>query len=207
MKSPDGSAPVICQLQRLSPREYQVAQLVGQGLSDQEIADEIHVSLEAVAHHLTSIYAKLGTSSRSALEFAVIDEQTLPQRYLEWEAENQKEGVRIVSPTSNAGLIGHSDKPDPLSAGTLSELEDHLRSLWAWAGRPSSRDLAASSGGAFSHATVSKIMHNSPRKPVLKLKYVLGIVRACGCDQEEQQRWVAAWRTSSRADLGAVVGG
>ena len=76
-------------------------------------------------------------------------------------------------------------KPDPLSARTPSELEDRLRSLWAWAGRPSSRRLADRSGGAFSHATVSKLIHEKPGKPTLKLEYVLGLVRACGADQAE----------------------
>ena len=89
-------------------------------------------------------------------------------------------------------------KPDPLSARTPSELEDRLRSLWAWAGRPSSRRLADRSGGAFSHATVSKLIHEKPGKPTLKLEYVLGLVRACGADQAEQQRWITAWRAVTR---------
>ena len=102
-------------------------------------------------------------------------------------------------PTTTAltgyGYIRGAGKPDPLSASSISELEDRLRSLWVWAGRPSSRKLAARSRGAFSHATVNKLIRQKPRKPALKLEYVLGFARACGADEAEQQRWVTAWRT------------
>ncbi len=53
----------------LSKREEEVARLVTGGLSNQEIADTIHVSVRTVKAHLTSIFAKTGYRDR--LELAV----------------------------------------------------------------------------------------------------------------------------------------
>jgi len=52
---------------RLSPREQEVATHAARGLSNSEIASELCVSTKAVEKHLSSIYQKLGVSSRSKL--------------------------------------------------------------------------------------------------------------------------------------------
>ncbi|MGC1380809.1 MAG: AAA family ATPase [Candidatus Baltobacteraceae bacterium] len=51
----------------LSPREREVASCIARGLSNAEIAAELSVSTKAVEKHLSSIYQKLGFSSRSKL--------------------------------------------------------------------------------------------------------------------------------------------
>ncbi len=51
----------------LTPAEGAVARLVAAGLSNKEVAARLFVSPNAVAWHLTHIYAKLGISSRRAL--------------------------------------------------------------------------------------------------------------------------------------------
>lgn len=89
-------------------------------------------------------------------------------------------------------------KPDPLEAGSLAELEDLVRDYRKWAGEPSTRKIAQRSQGIFSHATASKIIYNRPHKPPLKMEYLIGIIRGCGGDQAEQQRWVTAWRILSQ---------
>lgn len=51
----------------LTPAEGAVARLVAAGMSNAEVAARLFVSANAVAWHLTHIYAKLGVSSRRAL--------------------------------------------------------------------------------------------------------------------------------------------
>ena len=50
----------------LTAREVEVLRLVGRGLSNAQIAEELVVSLLTVKAHLRSIYSKVGVTSRSA---------------------------------------------------------------------------------------------------------------------------------------------
>jgi DNA-binding NarL/FixJ family response regulator len=52
---------------RLTRREQQVARLVYEGHSNQEIADQVALSLAMVKKHLHSVFRKLEVSSRSRL--------------------------------------------------------------------------------------------------------------------------------------------
>jgi DNA-binding NarL/FixJ family response regulator len=54
-------------LAQLTPRELQVAQHVGTGSSNAEIAQTLEMSLGTVKTHLTQIYTKLGLRSRTQL--------------------------------------------------------------------------------------------------------------------------------------------
>lgn len=51
----------------LTPQEVVVAQLVGGGASNREVAAELQLSVKTVEVHLTRIYAKLGIASRTQL--------------------------------------------------------------------------------------------------------------------------------------------
>ena len=56
----------------LTAREVEVLRLVAQGLSDAEIAERLVISYRTVTTHVSSVYTKLGVSSRSAAtRFAV----------------------------------------------------------------------------------------------------------------------------------------
>jgi DNA-binding CsgD family transcriptional regulator len=57
--------------QQLTPQERQVALLATQGLSNQQIADQLFVSRHTVGYHLHKVYAKLGITSRA--EMAQLD--------------------------------------------------------------------------------------------------------------------------------------
>ena len=48
----------------LTPREQEVLALLAQGLNNPSIAARLFISKDTVQHHLTSIYAKLGVTSR-----------------------------------------------------------------------------------------------------------------------------------------------
>jgi DNA-binding NarL/FixJ family response regulator len=54
-------------LVQLTRREQQLARLVCDGSSNQEIADESNLSLETVKKHLHSVFRKLEVNSRSRL--------------------------------------------------------------------------------------------------------------------------------------------
>ena len=58
-----GSAPHA----RLTPQELAVARLVAAGRRNQEIADELVLSVKTVGYHLGHVYAKLGVGSRTEL--------------------------------------------------------------------------------------------------------------------------------------------
>ncbi|MFI0206737.1 MULTISPECIES: LuxR family transcriptional regulator [Streptomyces] len=64
-------ASKISGLQVLTPRETSVARLVGKGLTNQEIAQNLRVSAKTVEYHLTNIFGKLGMSSRRELRALV----------------------------------------------------------------------------------------------------------------------------------------
>jgi DNA-binding CsgD family transcriptional regulator len=60
-------AATLPHLAQLTRREQQLARLVCEGRSNQEIADESNLSLETVKKHLHSVFRKLEVSSRSRL--------------------------------------------------------------------------------------------------------------------------------------------
>jgi DNA-binding NarL/FixJ family response regulator len=51
----------------LTSRETGVADLVGKGLSNPEVAAELFISRKAVEYHLSNIYAKYGLRGRQQL--------------------------------------------------------------------------------------------------------------------------------------------
>jgi len=58
----DSPSPLI---EPLTPRERQVLHLIGAGCSNQEIAQELVITLSTVKKHTGNIYGKLGVSSRT----------------------------------------------------------------------------------------------------------------------------------------------
>jgi DNA-binding NarL/FixJ family response regulator len=60
------SAPS-ARMELLTERERAVAGLIGEGLSNRDIAERLFISETTVRHHLTSIFDKLGVSNRQKL--------------------------------------------------------------------------------------------------------------------------------------------
>lgn len=58
-------------LNALSKREKEVALFVAKGMSNQEVADKVYVSLRTVKAHLSSIYEKTGVRNRLELGLAL----------------------------------------------------------------------------------------------------------------------------------------
>jgi DNA-binding NarL/FixJ family response regulator len=54
-------------MSKLSEREYEVYEMLAQGLSDNEIADKLFVSQNTIKTHLKSIYKKLNVKNRLAV--------------------------------------------------------------------------------------------------------------------------------------------
>ncbi|MCL6595133.1 MAG: response regulator transcription factor [Firmicutes bacterium] len=51
----------------LTPREWEVAEAVADGLSNREIAERLHLSEKTVKHHVSEVLDKLGLSRRSQI--------------------------------------------------------------------------------------------------------------------------------------------
>jgi len=60
-------------MDQLTPRESQIAQLVTDGASNQEVAGRLFISRKTVEYHLHKIYAKLEIGSRAELAAALED--------------------------------------------------------------------------------------------------------------------------------------
>jgi len=56
-------------LQRLTRREEQVLGMTARGLTNQQIAEDLEVSIHAVKFHLATIYRKLAVSNRTEAAF------------------------------------------------------------------------------------------------------------------------------------------
>ncbi len=56
----------------LTPRELEVAVLVADGLTSQEIADSLHISPRTVSKHLGNMYERLGLPGRAALARLIV---------------------------------------------------------------------------------------------------------------------------------------
>lgn len=57
----------------LSDREVEVLRLVARGLSNRDVAGELHISKRTAEHHVQHIYAKIGASTRAAAALFAVE--------------------------------------------------------------------------------------------------------------------------------------
>lgn len=62
----------------ISPREYDVLELMSQGLSNQEIADKLFISLSTVKTHSANLYVKLDVKRRTQAVQRAKEMQLIP---------------------------------------------------------------------------------------------------------------------------------
>jgi DNA-binding NarL/FixJ family response regulator len=66
-RAPGDEKPEAERIAALSQREREVVTLIGQGLKNKQIAENLSISEITVRHHLTSIFTKLDISDRLEL--------------------------------------------------------------------------------------------------------------------------------------------
>jgi DNA-binding NarL/FixJ family response regulator len=70
---PAGTRPSVADaVDRLSPREHEVAELVATGQANKQIAATLHLSVNTVESHLKRIFAKLEVRNRAAVAAALV---------------------------------------------------------------------------------------------------------------------------------------
>ena len=62
----------------LTRRETEIVALLGDGLSNQEIADRLFISIDTVKTHLQNAYGKLGTRGRARAVSAARERGLIP---------------------------------------------------------------------------------------------------------------------------------
>jgi two-component system nitrate/nitrite response regulator NarL len=66
-RKPTEVAPEIAKISSLTDRESQIISRICEGMRNKQIASKLYISEATVAHHLTSIYRKLGLADRTEL--------------------------------------------------------------------------------------------------------------------------------------------
>lgn len=187
------SARAAVSLDACTPREWRaiIRHFHEQGVERNHAVCEEHGALLAAERYL------LPNTLLAAAAALANDRDQMPRA--KWvpspkpSASPKPAAPKPVPPMTEDHSCGDPLKPDPSTASTLQELRELLRDFWEWSGELSSRRVAAASQGAFSHATVAKLLKCTDQVP-LTLEYLRGMVLGCGGDSHEVARWVTAWR-------------
>ncbi len=67
-------------MRRLTRREQQILELIGQGYKNREIADQLKISRETVRWHVRSLYGKIGVDNRLGAVLYAADQMGLDAR-------------------------------------------------------------------------------------------------------------------------------
>ncbi len=79
----------------LTPRQWQVLSLLREGLSNEQIALRLGISLDGVKFHVSEILGKLGVSSRNEAARWAAERHAAPTASLASNAGRLRRGVRV----------------------------------------------------------------------------------------------------------------
>lgn len=66
-------------LHKLSPRQRDVLELLASGHSNDEVADQLHLSVNTVKYHVRGLYRRLGVHTRAQATRALVERRDLAQ--------------------------------------------------------------------------------------------------------------------------------
>lgn len=66
-------------LRKLSPRQRDVLELLASGASNDEVADQLHLSVNTVKYHVRGLYRRLGVHTRAQATRALVERRDLAQ--------------------------------------------------------------------------------------------------------------------------------
>jgi DNA-binding NarL/FixJ family response regulator len=66
-------------LRKLSPRQRDVLELLANGASNDEVADQLHLSVNTVKYHVRGLYRRLGVHTRAQATRALVERRDLAQ--------------------------------------------------------------------------------------------------------------------------------
>jgi DNA-binding NarL/FixJ family response regulator len=118
-KKVDSDTPTTMWLDALTEREREIIRLVGQGLSNKEIAYALSISDSTVRYHMTSIFGKVGVTNRQKLLIHIFLLHSPPDpisRLLKDELHKDKESLGRVLPTSPGGTVSTAAKQRSVQA-------------------------------------------------------------------------------------------
>jgi hypothetical protein len=83
-------------------------------------------------------------------------------------------------------------QPDPIRVADAGELQEALRAVHVWGGKPPLRELEKRSDGLLRRSTVSDMLRGTPTVP--DYERYLAFLSACGVDNASLDVWVYTWR-------------
>jgi len=100
---------------------------------------------------------------------------------------------------------GYDLRPDPLGATTVADLMECMRQYHIWAGKRGLRVMARHIEQQLSPQTLSNLLKSDqlPRQA----EQVRLLIEACGGNDEDQRRFVTAWRRFMIARVSELDGG
>ena len=86
---------------RLSPREREIARMVGKGFTNKTIAHVLDISLWTVATHLRRVFAKLDVTTRAAMVARVLEDDRFAADLKAAAVESRQAAARFVATTAH----------------------------------------------------------------------------------------------------------
>lgn len=94
---PKPTAPVLCGLAGLTPREREVAELIARGYTNQQIAQALVLTRGTVANHVAHILGKLALTNRTQIAARVLESVGQPTHFAPAREAQASAGVPIRS--------------------------------------------------------------------------------------------------------------